>query len=200
MTLRRRQRAQSFVIAALAMTSMLGALSMVIDAGVYFVIQRQLQNLADAAALAAVWYSPACDAANMQDAGCQTSGWGAPPPTCTVVGELGPCTISNEWVQANESAVLSLCAGPNLPAGAIEPAVDAHMGTALNVPSLNTWVVTLDCNAPHWFGRVLPGVNLTMDIRASSSTALGWLTDGGQIVGNSPPPPPNAHLVARLII
>src|SRR5439155_27371846 len=78
---RRRQPAQTFVIAALAMTSMLGALSMVIDAGVYFVIQRQLQNAADAAALAAVWYDPACPSGTSEwlNAGCQSSAQGPVP-------------------------------------------------------------------------------------------------------------------------
>src|ERR1700716_1171121 len=87
---RRRQPAQTFVLAALAMTSMLGAVSMVIDAGVYFVIQRQLQNAADAAALAAVWYDPACpsthvDSAGQTDwlkAGCQSSAQGTVPVNC----------------------------------------------------------------------------------------------------------------------
>src|SRR6266851_4935095 len=98
--MRRRQPAQTFIMAALGMVSMIGALSMVVDAGVYFVLQRQLQNAADAAALAAVWYEPACfNLADWEAAGCQKT---APPtaPGCPPPGfpnDTGPC--SQAWYQ-----------------------------------------------------------------------------------------------------
>ena len=60
MWLRRRQPAQITALALYAMLVLTGALALVVDAGVFFVTQRQLQTAVDAAALAAVWYSPVC--------------------------------------------------------------------------------------------------------------------------------------------
>jgi hypothetical protein len=192
-----RQPAQTFVIAALAMTSMLGAVSLVIDAGIYFVIQHQLQNAADAAALDAVWFFPAC-AQSMEPSGCQASYPGATPPQCTVFGDLNPCSAAVYTTQANWSAALSLCQGPNLPAGSIPIDISTGPGQLLNVPGVQPYVVTLSCDAPHWFGRVLPGVNLTMRISVSSVAALGWMGPSGDLLGALPSPP--TPLVARLIL
>ena len=219
--IRRRQRAQTFVIAALAMTSMLGALSMVIDAGVYFVIQRQLQNAADAAVLAAVWYDPACPSGQLNqvtaqldwlNAGCQTSTSGPTPLNCDPSPAVPnppypydprPCTAATQQVLANQSVALSLCAGPNLPSGTIQVNITAYPGLppsrSLNVPNVVPYVVTLSCDAPHWFGRALPNVKLTMNISVSAAAALGWLDTNGQLVGGNRPTP-TTPLVARLII
>jgi hypothetical protein len=213
---RRRQRAQTFVLAALAMTSMLGALSMVVDAGVYFVVQRQLQNAADAAALAAVWYDPACPSGHKDSfgnfdwktAGCQPTQpdptpvncqASPPPPNPPYLYDPKPCTAATEEVLANQSVALSLCAGPNLPTGTIPVVITVSPGTPLYIPQVSTYVVTLSCDAPHWFGRALPNVNLTMHISVSASAALGWLGPNGQLLGGSRPSP-NTPLVARLLI
>jgi hypothetical protein len=209
----RRQRGQVMVIAVVATVSMLGALSLVIDAGLYFVIKRQLQNAADAAALAAVWYDPACPGSTWSDYGCQTAG-GPTAPECNVPpnnlsGNALPCTAAVNQVKANSSVALSLCAGPILPTGAIAVDISAHPGVGppnsdpnLVVPNVTPYVVTVSCNAPHWFARVLPGVNLTMEINANAAAALGWRGDNGQLFGGpppSPPSPPPPPLVARLI-
>ncbi|MBV9895016.1 MAG: hypothetical protein JO020_12670, partial [Chloroflexi bacterium] len=200
---------QTFVIAALAMTTMLGALSMVVDAGIYFVIQRQLQNAADAAALAAVWYDPACSSTHWSGAGCQPSNPNSPAPECPPTANLPagydpkPCTAAAEAMKANWSVALSLCAGPNLPAGTpgVGVTIDTYAGLANfsgnTVPGVQPYVVTLSCKAPHWFGRVLPGVNLTMSISASAAAALGWLAPNGQLHGD--PQVSNEPLVARLL-
>lgn len=47
-----RQRAQATGMAAVAMVAMVSLLAFVVDAGMFFVIRRELQNAADAAALA----------------------------------------------------------------------------------------------------------------------------------------------------
>jgi hypothetical protein len=204
--MKRRQPAQTFVMAALAMTAMIGAISMVIDAGVYFVIQRQLQNAADSAALAAVWYVPACfNQPGWVNAGCQTSAPATPAPGCPPPGfpsDTGPCRQAWNQLLANQSVALSLCAGPNLPAGAIPITMESHPGPILVVPAVSTYVVTFYCDAPHWFGRIFPSVPLTMHISVSASAALGWLGANGQILGGAtqPPGPPPAPLVARLSV
>jgi hypothetical protein len=194
-----RQTAQTYVVAALGMVVMLGAVSMVIDAGVYFVLQRQLQNAADAAALAAVWYAPACyGTPPWQVAGCQVTNPDPRPPQCSPINAPAPCTAAVETAQANWGKASLLCQGPNLPTGTIPVNVATGPSQALNLPNVGTYVVTLSCDAPHWFARVLPGVNLTMNISVSSAAALGWLGPNGQLVGD--PPPPGAKLIARLIL
>ncbi len=210
--MRRRQPAQTAVLAAVAMTCLIGALSMVIDAGVYFVIQRELQNAADAAALAAVWYGPACfeTLPGWQTAGCQNHASLTPVPECQTAehgpspgnDDPAPCTAAVQMTQANWGVALSLCSGPST--GSTVPIViDTHPGIppagAENVPNVTPYVVTLSCDAPHWFAHILPGVGLSMQIGASSSAALGWLGPSGQLQGGNTPPNPPQPLVARLL-
>ncbi len=200
-----RSHAQTFAIAAFAMTAMLGALSMVIDAGVYFVLQRQMQTAADAAALAAVWYDPACPSSQWGGAGCQANNPDPEAPECAVPPNVSfnwkPCTAAVEIVKANWGVAQSLCAGPNLPTGVNPVRITAYPGLppsgSLVTPSVVPYVVSVSCDAPHWFARVLPGVSLTMSIQASAAAALGWLGPNGQIVGGATGTPP---LVARLVI
>src|ERR1700738_4803833 len=59
-SIRHRQSGQTIVLAAVAMVAVVGALAMVIDAGIFFVVQRQLQTAADAGALAGAWHDPVC--------------------------------------------------------------------------------------------------------------------------------------------
>jgi uncharacterized membrane protein len=188
------------VIAVLAMVSMLGAASMVIDWGIYLVLQHQLQNAADAAALDAVWYYPACNnATTWTQAGCQTSSSYPAPAQCTAPGNALPCTAAVNAAKANLGMGLSLCQGPNLPSGSIPVNIAAGPGQRLNLPGVGTYVVTLSCNAPHWFARVLPGVDLSATISASSAAAIGWLGPNGQLLGD-PQPARGTPLVARLLI
>jgi hypothetical protein len=172
---------------------------MVIDAGVYFVIKRQLQNAADAAALAAVWYDPSCDSTDVdwRNAGCQPVP-GALPPGCPPASDLldkGPCAAARNQVQANLNVALSLCAGPNRTQGVVN--VDVYpASTVVSSPPIRPYVVRLTCDAPHWFAQILPGVLPTMSIQTNSAAALGWLQANGEVVGGgrvgSPP------LAARL--
>jgi hypothetical protein len=220
---RRRQPAQTLVVAVVAMTTMLGALSMVVDAGVYFVLSRQLQNAADAAALAAVWYWPACDftwsySGNQYSPGslgpppipatpatpataCQAVPNGPPVSDCSPTD--GACIEANNVFEANKSVAASLCNGP-LPPGSTSPIqVQADLDGPLlgNVQHVFRYRVAVSCNSPHWFARVLPNVcdlpACAVHISVSSEAALGWLGPNGELVGTMPAPP--ARLVARLI-
>jgi putative Flp pilus-assembly TadE/G-like protein len=205
---RRRQRAQTFVLAALAMVAMIGAISMVIDVGVYFVIQRELQNAADAAVLDAVWYEPACPS-RWVVAGCQANNNPSPALECTVPpnnsppGNPVPCTAAVNEVEANWNVALSLCAGPQQSAtGSIQIVAGPGLPPAGSIvsPSVSPYQVTVSCDAPHWFARVLPGVKPSMRISASSAAALGWLDPNtGQLRGD-PRPGTNPPLVARLLL
>jgi hypothetical protein len=200
-----REPAQTFVVAALAMTCMLGALSMVVDAGVFFVIQHQLQNAADAAVLAAVWHSPACDGTNMSPGGCQTlpvtpASECAQPPNSDYNSD--PCSAAVEMVKANWSSVLGLCAGPNLPGDPNRVQINVYPGVPPGYPyqlPLTVYVVSVSCDAPRWFARVLPGLTPTVHLNANAAARLGWVDANGQIQATPPNPPAPARLVARLI-
>jgi hypothetical protein len=204
---RHRQPAQTFVMAALATAAMIGALSMVVDAGVYFVIKRQLQTAADAAALAAVWYGPPCETTldPNHSFGCQLDTPHLPPPSnCPGVAAdryYVPCTAATDQVQANWGVALSLCQGPtDLPSGGIKVVINAHPG-ALIVPSVNTYVVSLSCTAPHWFARILPHVLPTQTIGADAVATIGWRDpSNGQVLGGLyPTGTPPGPLISRLI-
>jgi hypothetical protein len=211
--LRHRLGGQAAVLAVLAMTCMIGAVSLVIDAGIYFTLQRELQNAADAAVLDSVWYVPACfNLPAWLSAGCQP---GAGPSGAGCPANDYPCTAAVEETMANAGVALTLCAGPVVTAGTVQAyppplpnifqgiAVQAYPGippgNSLNVPKVNPYSVTLTCQAPHWFARIFPSVNLTMQVSASASAALGWLGQNGQLVGGSSPPQPTTPLVARLL-
>ena len=167
-----------------------------------------MQNAADAAVLGAVWYDPACQGGNAAwvTAGCQTGLQPSMPiaPECTqppnAAFDPRPCTVAVNLMEANWGIALSLCAGPNLPSGAIPVMIDAHPGLPppgmLNIPNVTPYVVTLSCDAPHWFARIFPRIQLTTHISASASAALGWLGPNGQMIGG----PGGTQLVARLII
>jgi hypothetical protein len=183
------------------MAAMLGALSMVVDAGVAFVIQRQLQTAADAAALAAVWYPLAC---SPSWDGCQPTNADPEPPECMVppndaAGNQWPCTAAVETIKANWGVALSLCAGPNLPTGSngVGISIVTQLDGSIVVPAVQPYAVILTCNAPHWFARVLPGVDLTMTIGARASAASGWVDTNGHLSGSRNTP--STPLVARLL-
>jgi uncharacterized membrane protein len=157
----RRQRGQTIVLAAVAMVAVVGGLAMVVDAGMFFVIQRQLQTAADAGALAAVWYDPVCP-------GVYT---GAPPNGCLT--SRTPVAVAQEVAKANADTIKQLCGGTVVPA-------TVTTGTTLIRPSnVSTVVVTVECEAGYSFGRIL---NLNRKhLTASAAAALGNRT--GTVVG-----------------
>src|ERR1700730_3239662 len=128
-----RQRGQSIVLAAVAMVAIVGGIAIVIDAGIFFVVQRQLQTAADAGALAGAWHNPVCP----------TGGSGCLPGPADVVAQ--------SVAQANADTIKQLCGGTIAP-----PTVT--MGTPVNHiirPNVNWIVVTVDCSAGFSFGRIL---------------------------------------------
>jgi hypothetical protein len=203
-----RRPAQTLAIAAVAMVCMLGMVSLVIDLGIYFVIQHELQNAADAAALDAVWYFPACTS-DMEPYGCQPSFQG-PAQGCSAA----PCSAAVSRAQANLSIARELCQGPNASNGQVPVTINAYPSSQLQVPTLGAYVVTLSCDAPHWFAQVLPGVKPTMHIQVAAAAVLGWAETNGNVTGlaptltptplpapvPTPTPQPPARLVARLIL
>ncbi|GAC1316459.1 MAG: hypothetical protein NVSMB2_09350 [Chloroflexota bacterium] len=178
--LKTRLRAQTLPFAAMALVAMVGALAMVVDTGMFLVIQRQLQAAADAAALAGAWYPNVCPSGAD---GCSTG---------------DATTVAHNIAIANASRISPLCDGG--------PTVDPPLiGARLNRPlDANTIVVTVSCDATYSFGRILPGVS-TKHIAASAAAAIGNRAANGDIApfGPCPTPTPTPNptpcRIARLI-
>ena len=119
--MRRRARGQTIVIAAIAMVAVVGAVAMVIDAGMFFVIQRQLQSAADAGALAGAWYDPICL---------------KPAVGCLPPGPGGPTAqqIAREVALANAQTIDGLCVG-----GASVPTPSAGTPCTCRSASMRSW-------------------------------------------------------------
>jgi hypothetical protein len=154
---RQQQLGQVLPIAAIAMVAMIGALAMVVDTGMFYVTQRQLQASSDAAALAAAWYPPVClDASS----GCRGG---------------DATTIARQIAAANSDSLRQLCDGP--------VTVNVTLGTpplALRRPANVNWIVVESkCSAGYSFGRILGLPN--KPISASSAAAIGVRSPSGEM-------------------
>lgn len=172
---RRRERGQTLAIAAVSMVALVGALAMVVDTGMFFVIQRHLQTAADAGALAGAWYDPICPLGS---------------PGC--LGEKDwALSVAINVARANSDTIAPLCPGG---INVLPP----QTGTTLIRPrNVNTIVVTVECEASYSFGRIL-GLS-TKHISASAAAAIGdriSATNGD--ITDFTGPGPNGR-IARLI-
>jgi hypothetical protein len=181
--LKHRQRAQITPLALYAMLVLVGAASLVVDAGVFFVTQRQLQTAVDAAALTAVWYTPVC------------SSFGTPP--CTAIAPTLPpapagwpaCTttadcVADALLQENLGYTGALCR--NL--------APVPTGRTDRVNGLSYYIMTVDCDAPYWFARVFPEIPATVHLRAFARATIGYPTPTGVSPNNNSKP-----LASRLV-
>src|SRR5579864_5041855 len=172
--IRHRQRGQILPLAMFGLIVTIGAVALVVDAGVFFVTQRQLQTAVDAAALAAAWYSPACDPGIMGTA-CSNTPPPLPPPTWDWTSNYPAHCVANAVLQDNLGFTGGLCGGtPQPPTSAV---------VAYGSTGLSEYVVTVTCVAPYWFARIFPDMP-TMEITASAAATAGFpnasKTDLGQ--------------------
>jgi hypothetical protein len=122
----RRQRAQAMGLAAVAMVAMVSLLAFVIDAGSFFIVRRELQNAADAAALAGAY------------------GMIVDHPTAS--------SAASTYLYLNAPNAEKLCRH----AVQFDPVADVHFGsTALAGGTSETITVTAHCEADYTFGRIL---------------------------------------------
>jgi hypothetical protein len=198
-----RQQGQTLVLAAVAMVAIVGAVAIVIDQGVFFVVQRQFEAAADAGALAGAWHDPVCAPA--------LSAWGCQPSTLvpglvhsdpcdpydpSIQQPCVPCPstpgfLACDVAKANTNGVAQLCVDP--------PHITVSYGTQLNRPlAANTIIVIVQCDAGYSFGRIL---NLTTkQVKFGSAAAMGGWNNGD--IGDFPSsctPGPTPCLIARLI-
>ncbi len=209
--MRHRSRGQTIVFAAIAMVAVVGGLAMVVDTGIFFVIQRDLHSAADAGALAGAWPNPVCVGgppclpAPATPPMVGTAPW-ASCATAPPVGTLPSCGRcdgtpgfpSCDVALANANSIKPLCGG------VIQATVS--VGTTLVRPSnVNTIVVTLECDAGYSFGRIL-GLG-TKHISASAAAAIGnrnatnppACNNGGDMTDFNPAAIPFCGYIARLI-
>ncbi len=175
--LERRQPAQAMGLAVVAMVGIVAMLAFVIDAGSFFIVRRELQNAADAAALAAVAMCPC--------------------PTSAPANRAQARFIAQQYVSANAFDIEQLCRHAVL----FVPASDVAFGTRHLTPSGTTDAVTVTvrCEADYTFGRILNLQHRT--IAAHATAAIGvWdvSVTPHQVVdylGSIPPPTPTTRLV-----
>ena len=185
MHVKHRQRAQITPLALYAMLVLVGALSLVVDAGVFFVTQRQLQNAVDAAALAAVFYTPVCSSfgTNPLHPDCQAS---SARPRFTPANS--PCTtadqVANAVLQQNLAYTGALCRN-------LAPVPSARTEAPGN--NFTYYIMTVDCDAPYWFARVFPGIPATVHLRAFARATIGYPSPTGVSSTGT------GHLASRLV-
>jgi uncharacterized membrane protein len=189
---RHRQPGQTIALAAVSMVALVGILAFVIDAGMFFVIRRELQNAADAGALAGAMYmSPDAPSPSVSGA-------------CARVSDGNTAGLPQPEFQTL-NAVRSACNYANINVGnASRLCTNAGFDNAYTRqdPSLLPYyevVVVVSCDAQYSFGRIL----LLTDRRISAYAigALGsWDPSTGVLrAWQSSLIVPNWHDASRLI-
>ena len=141
---RRGERGQAVGLAAVVLVAMTGLLAFVVDAGIFFMIRRDLQQAADAAVLAGAPYR---------------------------VEDLGKAyLLAQEYANANTrapgSAAARLCV---LGQGVAPWHTISHGQRALNGGTIYTLTVTTRCVAGHTFGRILGLANTPISATATAA-------------------------------
>lgn len=163
--LRHKHPAQIGVIAPFAIIALIGVLGLVIDIGVFQVIDSELENAADAAALAAAWYDPVCPVAP------------DPDPRCADGNQPGMAiTVAQQYVDYNTSLASALCGSPI-------PRLDNNSVLAhpIQSPRAQGVTVILQCRAGYLAGRIL-GLGST-EITRWGTAAIGEQQAGGAMGG-----------------
>ncbi len=154
--LRHNQPAQIAVITPLAIIALIGVMGLVIDIGLFRVIDSELENAADAAALAAAWYDPVCP---------------YPDPRCAA--DNAPSTavgVAQRFADYNTGLAQALCGSPI--ARLTPDSVPVHQ---IQSPKTNGVTVILQCRAGYLAGRVL-GLGST-EITRWGTAAIGEESD-----------------------
>jgi hypothetical protein len=161
--LRGRQRGQAIGLAAVAMVAMVALLAYVIDAGMFFMIRRELQNTADTAALAgAAYLYPPGPALPVIPPGCvelATVMWGLTNPQ-----QINSAEVACAYARRNAPAARSLCVNY----------------VQMDRPSFGTWpghpslamTVAVHCEAMYSFGRILTLQSKTIGAHATGAIGL----------------------------
>jgi hypothetical protein len=158
----------------IAVIMCIGILGLVLDIGIFRVIDSEFENAADAAALAAAWYDPVCPVVNQagppslpQDPRCMTN------PDNTQDSAAG---IATRVATANLGLASKLCAGP--PTISL-PQIDNPPSLWIQSPTARAVSVVITCNAPYLAGAVLQVNGGNTQITRWATAALGSMQQDG---------------------
>ncbi|MBV9174493.1 MAG: hypothetical protein JOZ81_30905 [Chloroflexi bacterium] len=159
----------------IAVMTCIAIIGLVVDIGFFRLIDGELENAADAGALAAAWYDPVCP-----NDPTQTS----PPqdPRCGVITATGALRTDNDPTrcpttcaeyQANLVASKNLGLATALCGSTPTLTVSPNPPPAPLVnPSARGISVIIECDAPHVVGRIV-GLNLPVHVIRWATAALG---------------------------
>ena len=191
-----RQPAQIALIAPVAIMVFIAVIGLVVDIGFFRLIDSEMENAADAAALAAAWYDPVCpnnpqQTNPPQDPRCEFKSDGITPRTDNDPSRCAPQTC------AEYEATLVATQNLGLASALCDSSVLVQVSnpTPPNAPGARAVSVVIECNAPHVVGRIL-GVSQDMQIYRWGTAALGQVAAGsnpsrpslgGYVAGSSAP-------------
>lgn len=136
-----------------AILACIGILGLVLDIGLFRVLDSEFENAADAAALAAAWYPPVCPLA-AGDLRCKSNS--------------DATTVATNFLNRNLGPASALCsAPPSLANGGI-----MVQSNQIQNPSAPAVSVIVRCNAPYLAGGIL-GLNGGSQITRWATAAIG---------------------------
>ena len=168
-----RHRGQIIVIAPVAILAFVGMLGMVVDLAFFQLLRSEMQNAADAAALASVRYDPICPYAPPDYLSCASDNAANKAPT--VARDYAGDPASARY---NGSLVRTLCAS--------SPVVSPQPGVLRRPAVAPAMTVVITCEAG-WFGARLFGLG-PIEIWVTSTAAIGGPVDGSGASPDLPKP------------
>jgi hypothetical protein len=156
-----RQPAQIALIMPIAVLACIGILGLVLDIGIFRVIDSEFENAADAAALAAAWYDPVCPSIDRPglpaDPRCLTNPDGTLRTDNT---RDSASTIASRVASANLGLASRLCADT--------PVVNPQIHS-IQSPNAQALSVIVSCHAPYLAGAAI-------QVNSGSSQITRWAT------------------------
>ena len=177
-TVCKRQRAQIIVVAPFAIIALVSILGLVVDFGMFRLIDSELENAADAAALAAVWYTPVCPTTDLR---CATDN-GQPNKTAP--------QVATQFAQSNLGLARALCG--------TDPTIDPHI-QPIQQPSTTAVTVIIQCDAHYLAGSIL-GLRQTQITRWATAAIGDKDPVTGKMGSYVAPPAGSASLIAGLML
>jgi hypothetical protein len=161
---RHRQPAQIAIIAPFAIVALISIVGVVVDIGIFRLIDSELENAADAAALAAAWYDPVCpgaDSVNPDDPVERDLRCPLPTPTDNAAAR------AQEFGHYNLGLASTLCGSM--------PVIDPPLVHPILSPNTRAVTVIVHCRAGYVVGRIL-GLGST-EITRWGTAAIGQEQD-----------------------
>lgn len=174
----------------IGLIAMVGVLALVVNAGLMYMIRSEMQNAADAAALAAVWYPPVCQDSEPLSPPTPP----APPPQCGDSRGTDAVSAGQAYFAQNTRIASGLCVSLPL----------AQVSAGANAPSQlppNYVVVSAICTANVTFGSIFSIPSITLKVNAVAALCDAVVDAAGQhcIDGNLTSITPQSVLSTRLV-